>query len=189
MKARRAKAADAAAIHRLISHYAESGNLLPRALEEVQAHIEHFLLLVEPPRNSAATSAQGRPEEKIPREKSEDQLLGCVALEPYGANLVEIRSLAVAPELRGRGIGGKLLHAALVFARRRKFARVFAVTGESDFFLRQGFSRIQRATLTEKIERDCRTCPREPNCKLIAVAADIAPRPVLLPVVAEMTAP
>ncbi len=181
MKARRAKSCDAADIHRLISYYAESGTLLPRTLEEVQAHINHFLLLVEPVRREAGkTNTQGTPE---------GRLLGCVALEPYGADLVEVRSLAVAPEHRGQGIGAKLLHAALAFARRRKFARVFAVTAESDFFLRQGFYPTKRTTLTEKIERDCRTCPKERTCKLLAVIADVAPQRVLLPIVAELTAP
>lgn len=181
MKARRAKSGDAAAIHGLISHYAKSGNLLPRTLEEVQAHIDHFLLLVGPARKDVRGEA--------PKDRSEDELLGCVALEPYGADLVEIRSLAVAPEHRGCGIGAKLLHAALAFARRRKFARVFAVTAETDFFLRQGFSPTKRTTLTEKIERDCRTCPKERTCQLVAVVAIVSPKPVLLPIVAELTAP
>jgi amino-acid N-acetyltransferase len=181
MKARRAKWADAAAIHRLISHYAESGNLLPRTLDEVQTHIDHFLLLVEPA-SKEARDASSKP-------RVDDELLGCVALEPYGADLVEIRSLAVAPERRGRGIGAKLLHAGLAFARRRKFARVFAVTAETDFFLRQGFAPTERTTLKEKIERDCRNCPKERTCKLVAVVAVVSPKPVLLPIVAELTLP
>lgn len=180
MKTRRAKSADGEAIHRLISHYAESGVLLPRTLEEVQAHLDHFLLLVEPAQNDARdTSTKGR---------LEDELLGCVALEPYGTDLVEIRSLAVAPELRGRGLGAKLLHAGMAFAKRQKYARVFAVTAETDFFLRQGFSTTQRTTLREKIERDCRTCPKERNCKLVAVVAVVCPKRELLPIVAQLTA-
>lgn len=184
MKARRAKSADAMAIHRLISYYAENGDLLPRTFAEVQEHAHRFLLLVEP------GTKEVRAAKDLPQNDAADgdELLGCVALEPYGLHLVEIRSLAVAPEYRGRGLGGKLLQAALIFARRRKFARVFAVTAESKFFLRQGFSSIRRTTLTEKIERDCRTCPKERTCKLVAVAFDIAPQRVLLPIVAELTA-
>lgn len=180
MKARRATAADAAAIHKLISHYAESGDLLPRTLEEVQEHVNHFLLLVEPPRMNVQNEAG--------KSKS-DELLGCVALEPYGTDLVEVRSLAVAPQHRGRGYGAKLLHAALAFARHRKFARVFAVTAETDFFLRQGFATSERTTLKEKIERDCRKCPKERSCKLIAVQFVVSAKPVLLPIMAELTAP
>lgn len=181
MRARRAKPADAAAIHGLISHYAESGNLLPRTLDEVQSHIDHFFLLVEPARKEAGDGSM--------KERVNDELLGCVALEPYGSDLVEIRSLAVAPEYRGQGIGARLLHAGLAFARRRKFARVFAVTAETDFFLRQGFSTTKRTALTEKIERDCRVCPKERTCKLVAVVATVSPQRALLPIVAELTAP
>ncbi|HXN22762.1 MAG TPA: GNAT family N-acetyltransferase [Candidatus Dormibacteraeota bacterium] len=181
MKTRRARSADGQAIHRLISHYADSGILLPRTLEEVQAHIDHFFLLVEPAQKDArGASAQDR---------IEDELLGCVALEPYGTELVEIRSLAVAPEHRGRGLGAKLLHAALAFARRRKFVRVFAVTAETEFFLRQGFSTTERTALAEKIERDCRLCPKQRTCKLVAVVAVVSPKREWLPIVAELTAP
>jgi amino-acid N-acetyltransferase len=180
MKTRQAKPADAAAIHRLISHYAESGNLLPRTLEEVQSHVDHFFLLVEPaPKNADGSSS---------KSLAGDELLGCVALEPYGTDLVEIRSLAVAPECRGQGLGAKLLRAGLAFARRRKFARVFAVTAETNFFLRQGFTTTQRTAIAQKIERDCRVCPKERTCRLAAVVATIAPKRILLPVVAELTA-
>ena len=126
MKSRWARASDADAVHRLVSYYADRGLLLPRTEEEVRAHISHFIVLVEG-----------------------EETAGCVALEPYGADLAEIRSLAVVPERRGQGLGAALLRAALDAARRRKIARVFAVTHAPEIFGRQGFFATTRFAVPE----------------------------------------
>lgn len=43
--------------------------------------------------------------------------VGCVALVPHGSGAWELSKMAVAPELRGRGAGRKLLAAAIDHAR------------------------------------------------------------------------
>ena len=159
MKQRKAKLVDVPAICRLIEHYAAQGLLLPRSEENVREHLPHFLVLEE----------GGR-------------LLGCVALEPYGADLAEVRSLAVDPETRGRGLGARLLRHALAVARRRRIARVFAVTHAPEFFGRQGFVTSTRFALPEKIARDCRTCLKAAHCELVAVIATVCPERAALPI-------
>lgn len=158
MRARNARAADVPAVHRLISHYAGEGLLLPRTEDEICDHIARFIVLVE-------------------KRHNVEKLLGCVALEPYGSNLAEIRSLAVAPETRGehKGVGNHLMKAAMDTARRRKIARLFAVTHRPDFFLRHGFELGPRQMVPEKIARDCATCPKEPHCDLVALVAVVCP--------------
>jgi N-acetylglutamate synthase-like GNAT family acetyltransferase len=165
MRARTARAADAVAVHRVIAHYAGEGSLLPRTEDEIRKHISHFLVLVE-------------------KRKEEERFLGCVALEPYGADLAEIRSLAVAPDARGHGyhVGDRLMKAALDTARRRKIARLFAVTHRPEFFSRYGFTPGPREIVPEKIERDCLTCPKEHRCKLVATVAVVCPERDVLPV-------
>lgn len=174
MKARRGRPADAAALYALIAGYVAEGLLLPRTLEEIRAHADHFLLLVE-----RAAKADGEAGEEI---------LGCVALEPYGTELAEIRSLAVAPGHQGSGLGTHLVRFALATARRRKFLRVFAVTHAPDFFVRQGFTTSARQDVPEKVARDCVGCPKAKKCKLIAVIAQVSRERVLPPVLAELTA-
>jgi N-acetylglutamate synthase-like GNAT family acetyltransferase len=166
MRARRAMFADATAIYRLIAHYSVQGLLLPRAEEEIRRNIGHFFVHEE----------KGR-------------LASCVALEGYGADLAEIRSLAVDPEIRGRGIGARMIGFALAEARRREIVRVFAVTHTPQFFLRQGFEAVPRQSLTEKIERDCHACPKRRSCKLTAVVATVIPERVTLQVLTESSAP
>ncbi len=158
MRARTAKMSDAAAVHRVIAHYAGEGLLLPRTEAEIREHISRFLVLVE---------KRGR----------EEKVLGCVALEPYGPDLAEVRSLAVAPEARGQGrnVGDRLMKAAMDNARRRKIARLFAVTHRPDFFSRYGFTPGPRQAVPEKVERDCVGCPKERKCTLIATVATIIP--------------
>jgi amino-acid N-acetyltransferase len=165
MKIRTAGAKDAVAVHRVIAHYVEQGLLLPRTQGEIREHIDHFLVLVG-------------------NRDGEEQVLGCVALEPYGADLAEIRSLAVAPEARGHGhnMGDRLMKAAIDTARRRKIARVFAVTHRPEFFSRYGFTSGPRQMVPEKIDRDCATCPKEPHCALVATVLVVCPERDVLPV-------
>jgi amino-acid N-acetyltransferase len=162
MRARRAKASDAPEIFGLIAHYAAQGFLLPRGEEEIRRNISHFLVLEE----------KGR-------------LLSCVGLECYGAELAEIRSLAVARDLQGRGLGAQLIEYALAEARRRDIARVFAVTHAPKFFLRQGFTSASRQTLTEKVERDCHACPKRRSCRLTAVVATLTPERDAFPILGD----
>jgi amino-acid N-acetyltransferase len=106
MRPRTARLSDAAQVHRVIAHYAGEGLLLPRTEAEIREHISRFLVLVE-------------------KRSGEEKVFGCVALEPYGTDLAEVRSLAVAPEARGHGrnVGDRLMKAAMDTARRRKTAR------------------------------------------------------------------
>jgi N-acetylglutamate synthase-like GNAT family acetyltransferase len=166
MRTRRARASDAEAIYQLIAHYAEQGLLLPRTQEEIRRHIGHFLVREE-----------------------KGQVVGCLALETYGSDLAEIRSLAVQPEIRGRGIGAQMIEHALIEARRRDIARVFAVTHAPEFFLRHGFAAAPRQSLAEKIERDCNACPKRRSCKLIAVIATVIPERLMLPVLGDSATP
>jgi amino-acid N-acetyltransferase len=165
MRARTARLSDAAAVHRVIGHYAGEGLLLPRTEAEIREHIGRFLVLVE-------------------KRGKEERVLGCVALESYGADLAEIRSLAVAPDARGQGrnVGDRLMKAAMDTARRRKIARLFAVTHRPDFFSRYGFAPGPRQSVPEKVARDCLGCPKERKCTLIATVAVVLPERDLLPV-------
>jgi len=162
VKARKARPADVPQVHALIAHYAAQGLLLPRSEDEVRAHIARFLVLEE----------KGR-------------VAGCVALEPYSPDLAEVRSLAVDPQFRGQHLGPRLLRYALAIAKRRKIARVFAVTHAPDFFGRQGFVAAARWTVPEKIARDCRTCSKARSCELVAVVATLLPERAALPVFTE----
>jgi amino-acid N-acetyltransferase len=170
MRARRARPSDAHSVFILIAEYAEQGLLLRRAEEEIRRNISHFLVHEE-------------------ARDGKKRIVSCVALESYGADLAEIRSLAVRQEMRGRRVGAKLLSFALEEARDRGIARVFAVTHAPEFFVRQGFAATPRQALTEKIERDCCTCSKRRSCQLTAVIATVIPERIALPILGDSATP
>jgi N-acetylglutamate synthase-like GNAT family acetyltransferase len=166
MIARRARISDAPAINALIAHYAEQGLLLARSEEEIRRNIGHFLV-----------------------QTNSRRVVGCLSLEQYGAELAEIRSVAVDPNIRGCGIGSNLIAFALGKARERAIARVFAVTHAPEFFERHGFVASSRKLLTEKIARDCCACAKRRSCKLVAVIATVLPERILLPILGDSASP
>ena len=166
MKGRKAHSKDVRAVHALIASYAAEGLLLPRTEENVREHLSTFLVLEE-----------------------RSKVFGCVSLETYGTDLAEIRSLAVSADVRGRGLGGELVEFALEEARRKKIARVFAVTHAPEFFVRHGFVASSRHSVPEKIERDCRTCPKVNHCYLTAVIAIVIPERNTLPIFDDVATP
>ena len=92
------------------------------------------------------------------------RVLGCCALQFCWEDLAEIRSLAVVPEMTGRGIGTLLTETVLKEARDYRISRVFTLTYRPGFFERFGFERIDRSDLPLKIWADCILCIKFPDC-------------------------
>lgn len=158
MRVHKARARDAEAIHCLVSLYSPDGTLLPRSLEDIRAHIRQFVVA-----------------------EVNSQVVGCGALHSYPNGLVELRSIAVAPDCQQRGIGTRLVRRLLREARRQSSTRIFLFTRIPDFFACLGFTPVPPVSLPEKIWKDCRVCPRLFRCDEIpmvyraAAAAHIAP--------------
>jgi amino-acid N-acetyltransferase len=74
-------------------------------------------------------------------------LVGCVALERYGDTGL-LRSLAVSPTARGRGVGGNLVDTVVTYAAEFGMTRVALLTLDSQgFFARHRFRLTNRAAL------------------------------------------
>jgi amino-acid N-acetyltransferase len=69
-------------------------------------------------------------------------VIGCGALHVMWSDLAEVRTLAVHPERRRRGVGHALLSALLDRARGYGLRRVFCLTFEVNFFAHHGFQQI-----------------------------------------------
>lgn len=67
------------------------------------------------------------------------QVVGFCALEIYSKKLAEIRSLATAPEVRGMGIGKRLIQACVNRAKDAAVLEVMAITSSEEFFRSCGF--------------------------------------------------
>ncbi|MCA9082790.1 MAG: GNAT family N-acetyltransferase, partial [Planctomycetaceae bacterium] len=60
-------------------------------------------------------------------------------LEIYSSKLAEVRSLAVLPEMQGRGYGKRLVQECVELARSRNILEVMAITSADGFFQSCGF--------------------------------------------------
>ena len=82
----------------------------------------------------------------------EDGLVACAGLEYYeGAAL--LRSVAVRPGHRGRGIGKALVTALLARTAERKIGNVALLTTTAvDYFPRMGFTAVARDSLPEGVK-------------------------------------
>ena len=77
--------------------------------------------------------------------RQEPGVVGTAALELYGSAAL-LRSVAVATQLRGQGLGAALTVAALDLARRRGVRTVYLLTETAGrFFPKFGFTAITRA--------------------------------------------
>ena len=79
-------------------------------------------------------------------------IVGSAALEVYVDGAL-LRSVAVAPALRGRGVGRDLTEAALVAARGLRIPALYLLTTTADhYFPKFGFERITRADVPASVQ-------------------------------------
>ncbi|HEY4022359.1 MAG TPA: amino-acid N-acetyltransferase [Pseudonocardiaceae bacterium] len=81
---------------------------------------------------------------------------GCGALHVLWEDLAEVRTVAVDPELRGRGIGHAIVDQLVKQARNLGLARVFVLTFETGFFARHGFVAIEGAPVSHEVYEQMR---------------------------------
>jgi amino-acid N-acetyltransferase len=150
---RKAKLADVKAIQALVNHYADSGQMLPRALNELYEHLRDF---------------------HVQEEKG--ALIGVCALHVSWDGLAEIRSLAVRQDRAKRGIGAELVRQCLNEAADLLVERVFVLTYQPGFFKKLGFSEVDKKELPHKIWTDCLNCVKFPDCDETALMITVTPK-------------
>jgi len=143
---RKANIADARVIHQLLLKYAGDGLMLSRSLPEIYESIRDIYVFEEG-----------------------GQVLGTVWLHICWADLAEVRSLAVAEEAGGKGVGRKLVVACLEEAHQIGMQKVFCLTYQPEFFTKLGFAEIDKSELPHKIWGDCVKCVKFPECDEIAM--------------------
>ncbi|MFH0910397.1 MAG: N-acetyltransferase [Planctomycetota bacterium] len=147
---RKARMSDVPRIHALINRFAEQGLMLAVSRAELYERLRDFSVMEE-----------------------EGQVAGTVAVHFIWEDLAELRSLAVAPERRGTGLGRALVEHALAEAREYACRRVFTLTYIPPFFEKLGFARIDKAELPHKVWTDCIKCPKFPDCGEVPLAYEI----------------
>jgi pyrroline-5-carboxylate reductase len=149
---RKPKLDEVVAIKQLLDNAAQQGDLLRRPLMELYENVRDFYTYVD-----------------------EQGVGACCALHIDTPELAEVRSLVVRPDLRGTGIGGRLMERCLDEARNLKISRVYALTRRPSFFTRYQFDEIDKHSLPHKVFNDCIRCPLFPDCDEVAMVRTLAP--------------
>ena len=148
--------ADIHALLKLINGYASGGVMLPRTEFEMSENIRDFTVAY-----------------------SGSQLLGCGALHFYTPTAGEVRSLAVDPKIKTRGLGRCIVEALEKEARANGLHAIFVFTSVADFFRKMGFQEVERGELPLKVWKDCVRCPKFECCDEIAMVKALRPDPIL----------
>lgn len=142
----KAKIPDVPQMHQLINHFADKGEMLPRPLSELYESIRDFFVI-----------------------RDGERVVACAALHVSWSDLAEIRSVAVAEDCQGKGLGTRMVAACLKEAAELGINTVFCFTYQPDFFKQHKFVDIDKMELPRKVWTDCFRCPKFPNCDEIAL--------------------
>ncbi|MGH8880530.1 MAG: amino-acid N-acetyltransferase [Stackebrandtia sp.] len=80
-----------------------------------------------------------------------ERTVGCGALHVLWADLGEVRTVAVHPDVKGRGVGRVLVDQLITTARELQLSRLFVLTFEVPFFSRHGFAEIDGTPVTAEV--------------------------------------
>lgn len=149
---RKASMPDIHALLHLINGYAAQGIMLPRTEFEMSENIRDFTLAF-----------------------SDNKLVGCGALHFYSPTSGEVRSLAVDPIVKSRGIGRAIVEHLEREAVEYRLHSIFAFTYVSKFFAKLGFAEVERGELPLKAWKDCLRCPKFQSCDETAVIKYLVP--------------
>ena len=82
---------------------------------------------------------------------ADDRVIGCGQLKPHGADVIELASLAVEPEFRGRGIARRIIDALIGQAPRPLYLTCRSSLGP--LYEKWGFRTMERKDMPAYFQR------------------------------------
>jgi len=149
-------------ISRIVNDFAERGLMLHRSMAELYEDLRDFHVA-----------------------ERDTTMLGVAGLRVMWSNLAEVYALAVVDEARGQGLGRQLVDAAADEARSMGVRRLFALTYETTFFERCGFSIVDRQDLPLKVWSECVRCPKHDACDEAAMQRVLEDVPDVAPTITD----
>ena len=125
---RPAKASDVSAIRKLVDTYAPERRLLSKATVTLYEAVPEFLVI-----------------------EKDGQVIGAGAIHVLWEDLAEVRTVAVFPEFKDKGIGSQILEALINRAKELGERKVFCLTFETKFFAKHGFVEIEGTPVEPEI--------------------------------------
>ncbi|MCX5714148.1 MAG: N-acetyltransferase [Candidatus Omnitrophica bacterium] len=148
---RKAKIKDIKQIQTLINAFAKQDLMLPRSLNELYENLRDFWVI-----------------------EQNGKVSGCAALHISWDDLAEIKSLAVAKNIQGKGLGRELIEFCIREAKELGAKKIFVLTYKPGFFKKFGFRKVGHASLPHKIWAECINCCKFPDCQETALLKIIA---------------
>jgi len=144
---RKAKLSDIKAMQKLVEQEVKEGIILKRSDDEVATNIRSYILAFK-----------------------EKELIGYGALHIHSPSLSEIRSLIVAENARGLGVGKRIVGHCMQEAKDLELKEILVLTYIADFFKKMNFKEIEKEKIPEhKIWLDCVKCIHFPVCNEISL--------------------
>ena len=128
IEVRAAKTSDVKGIRQLIDLYAPQRRILSKETVTLYESVQEFVVAVEG-----------------------DVVVGCGALHVLWEDVAEVRTVAVSEELRGKGVGHRILEKLIERAKTLGVRKIFCLTFETEFFGRHGFTEIQGAPVEPEV--------------------------------------
>jgi amino-acid N-acetyltransferase len=146
----RARLADVDEMKVILDHYAKEGELLNRSRMDMYERIRDMIVA-----------------------RVGGEIIGMAAFHVLWQDLGEVRSLAVSPDRRSAGVGGKLLEACMEDAKELGIRKVFSLTYRPEFFEGHGFTQVDKSELPHKVWKDCLNCVTFPDCDEVALIREV----------------
>lgn len=141
---------DLQGLYLLIKRFSDEYLLLPKSVDELSELLKDFKVIIE-----------------------DGELIACAMLDQFTDTLAEVRTLAVAKEHQGKGLGKLLVNDCETKAKELGVKKVFALTYEDKFFHQLGYTTVQKESLPEKVLKTCVHCSQYSNCQEIAVIKEL----------------
>jgi len=125
---RAARTSDVKGIRKLIDLYAPQRRILSKETVTLYESVQEFVVAVDG-----------------------DKIVGCGAMHVLWEDVAEVRTVAVAEELRGKGVGHQILLKLIERAEAVGVKKIFCLTFETDFFGRHGFKEIEGAPVEPEV--------------------------------------
>jgi amino-acid N-acetyltransferase len=122
IEVRAAKTSDIKGIRKLIDLYAPQRRILSKETVTLYESVQEFVVAID-----------------------SDEVVGCGALHVLWEDVAEVRTVAVTEDLRGKGVGHKILEKLIERAKDVGVKKLFCLTFETEFFGKHGFVEMQGA--------------------------------------------
>jgi amino-acid N-acetyltransferase len=128
IEVRAAKTSDVKGIRKLIDTYAPQRRILSKETVTLYESVQEFVVAIDG-----------------------ENVVGCGALHVLWEDVAEVRTVAVTEELRGKGVGHKILELLINRAEAVGVKKLFCLTFETEFFGRHGFNEIVGAPVEPEV--------------------------------------